>query len=340
MARSASKVGGEDMRDAVQRREVVHSKAIKVRLPSFFPSISSVKANFRPVEYLRALLALHHKTFLVSAYDIATSCEEDAAEIRCLLERASTEGAVILMDSGNYERYWHKDDTWVSGRFHEVLGGYAHHFAFCYDNQSPTGPAKAIADDVIDRVVEDQQHTGRGLVLPIVHGAKHELPVAVGLVAQSLAPQMIAVAERDLGDGLLQRMRTTRRIREAIDATGSQCALHLLGTGNPVSIAALALAGADSFDGLEWLQTAVDPVSVRLLHFQQSELIWDLAGSGVSYAAATLAHNLEFYAQWMCQLQSAIVAGALPALLGNFVSEDAYKRMVATLPEVFMGDNL
>ena len=92
------------------------------------------------------------------------------------------------------------------------------------------------------------------------------------MVAEQLFPVLLAVPERALGDGIIARTLSVRRLRQALDKLGFYCPLHLLGTGNPLSIAVYAMAGADSFDGLEWCQTVVDHQTGKLFHFQQ----WDL----------------------------------------------------------------
>ncbi|WP_182212931.1 hypothetical protein [Stenotrophomonas acidaminiphila] len=60
-------------------------------------------------------------------------------------------------------------------------------------------------------------------------------------------------------------------LRKALDDNGRYVGLHLLGTGNPISIALYAWAGADSFDGLEWCQTVVDHDTGLLFHLSQSD---------------------------------------------------------------------
>ncbi len=49
---------------------------IGVRLPCFFPSISSVKANLLPVDYLEFLVAAEHPVLLISAYDVAKAATD------------------------------------------------------------------------------------------------------------------------------------------------------------------------------------------------------------------------------------------------------------------------
>ncbi len=104
------------------------------------------------------------------------------------------------------------------------------------------------------------------------------------------------------------------------------CPLHLLGTGNPLSIIAYALAGADSFDGLEWCQTVADHDTGRLLHFQQ----WDLLrhqtewgrNNALPYIQSVLMHNLCFYGRLMADLHEAIRDGGGSTFLRRFAQID------------------
>lgn len=123
---------------------------------------------------------------------------------------------------------------------------------------------------------------------------------------------MVAVAERRLGDGVSARAQSVQAIRRELDKQGRYISLHLLGTGNPISIALYASMGADSFDGLEWCQTVVDHDTALLYHLSQAEFFakqtaWSEAK--LSFQARTLAHNLEFYAAWMQRLRAAMASG-------------------------------
>ena len=240
-------------------------------LPCFFPSVSSVKTNLMPVDYVELLAAAGHSHFLVSAYDIAHCIDSQRPRMDAALTRSKERGAVILMDSGNYESFWRHDEDWKPDRFYNIAGSSHYDLCFCYDNQQPPCASESIAEDVVSCVLRDQEHAV-GTVVPIVHGAAALLPDAALKTADRLYPLMLAVPERELGEGILERTRTVRKIRETLDTLDVYCPLHLLGTGNPISIVAYALAGADSFDGLEWCQTVVDHKTGKLLHFQQSIL--------------------------------------------------------------------
>ena len=248
---------------------------------------------------------------------------------------AQESGSVILMDSGNYESYWKEDQTWDSHAFHQIAGTTPHDICFCYDNQNPSDrSARAIADDVIARVLEDQTYAV-GTVVPIVHGETQLLPEAVRLVVEELCPVVVAVAERELGEGIVERVRTVRRIRESLDGGGAYVALHLLGTGTPLAIIAYTLAGADTYDGLEWCQTIVDHDDGRLHHFQhwdffRHQTIWG-QGHSLPYVQSALMHNLWFYDEFMKGLQEAVKAAELERWLRRYASNDQAAMLMGAL---------
>ena len=308
-----------------------------LRLPCFFPSVSSVKTNLRPVDYVELLSGAGHPLYLVSAYDIANADPEDQARIRTALSRSRDGGAAILLDSGNYEAYWRRDDTWATEKFHAVSRAFESDLCLCYDNQQPDHSVTAIADDVIARLLRDQPHAA-GTVVPIVHGRSDLLPAAARKVAEELCPVILAVPERVLGDGVFRRVSSVRRIRKALDSLGSYFPLHLLGTGNPASIISYSLAGADSFDGLEWCQTAVDHRSGTLLHFHQWDFVRDQTVWGANgclpYVQSVLMHNLEFYGRFMRELQNALAAGCAGEVTAKYLSA----QRAAALFSVIDGD--
>ena len=303
-------------------------------LPCFFPSVSSVKTNLMPVDYVELLDAAAHPLFLVSAYDILNCAASQRPRFDAALARSKERGSVILLDSGNYEGFWKADQNWLPGEFHEIASATHHHLCFCYDNQDPQGDSLSIAQDVVASVLRDQEQA-IGTVAPIVHGAAALLPDAARIAAEELYPVLLAVPERALGDGIVERTRIVRNIREALSSLEVYCPLHLLGTGNPLSIIAYALAGADSFDGLEWCQTVVDHDTGRLLHFQQ----WDLLrhqtewgrNNALPYIQSILMHNLGFYGRLMADLHEAIRDSGGRAFLQRFATADQAAVLFAAI---------
>jgi hypothetical protein len=280
----------------------------RVPTPAFFPSVSSVKTALLPAEYLAALHSLRdmNRQFLVSAFDL----DRGGDALAHWLSAGQDAGATILMDSDNYESYWTDEQArWRQQEFHGVLRRFPCSFAFSFDEQNPPADMRAHVDLVVECWRADQAAAGNRVIVPIVHSDAEGLPALCALVAHATQVPMIAVAERRLGDGIFERTRSVVAIREALDGAGRYVGLHLLGTGNPISIALYCWAGADSFDGLEWCQTAVDHDTGLLFHLSQSDFFRQQTAWGegdMSFHPRTLAHNLTFYSDWMQRLRSAV----------------------------------
>jgi hypothetical protein len=299
---------------AITRPKEITLGSALLPTPVFFPSISTIKTALAPVQYLATLHSLRDlkKQFLVSAFDLCRS--DDGDELAQCLIAAQAAGVTVLMDSGNYESYWKDEQAdWRQSDFHDVLKRFSCTFAFGFDEQNPPIEEDAHVKLVVERWRLDQSAAGERVIVPIVHGTADTLPNLCARIAQETQVPMIAVAERRLGDGVIERTRSVVALRERLDGTGRYVGLHLLGTGNPTSIALYSWAGADSFDGLEWCQTAVDHDTGLLFHLSQSDFFRQQTAWGdedISFHSRTLAHNLTFYADWMQRLRQAAHDGS------------------------------
>jgi hypothetical protein len=277
-----------------------------ISMPCYFPSISSIKTNLSPLSYLQVLCAVEYPLFLISAYDIHQSIPGDQEKIHVLLKNANNKGELVLLDSGNYESYWKKDNSWNIERYRSILRLSSHTVAFAYDFQNPLQSPHEITEVIVKQVYEDRGFSSNGLIVPIIHGNKSNLAEIIFDVAIKTKPVMVAIPERILGDGIIERAKRVLEIRKKLNESGRYYPLHLLGTGNPRSILLYAICGADSFDGLEWCQTTVDHNTGLLYHFQQRELFGEQSPfcklQNFPYGQATLGHNLLFYQTWMGKL--------------------------------------
>jgi len=285
-------------------------------LPIYFPSVSSTKTALPALDYVRALAVLGtiNNQFLVSAYDYIRASGAEQEELRALLAHAKGAGTTVLMDSGNYESYWNRQcGTWLQTDFHRAIPELACPLAFGFDEQEPPDDFESHVRVIVERQALDQAAAGSTTIVPIVHGKPKTLPGLCAAVAKATDVPMIAVPERGLGNGIFQRASTVMAIRQALDAHGRYVGLHLLGTGNPISLALYSIAGADSFDGLEWCQTVVDHETALLFHFSQADFFSRQTSWGdnedLSFHAKALAHNLEFYTDWMKRLRQALHIG-------------------------------
>lgn len=297
--------------------------------PAFFPSVSSVKSIVAPVDAVAALNSLGAPLFLTSAFDLATAQKDDARILITDIERARENGSVVIMDCGNYESYWLRDSTWTVARFRTVMRTVQVDLAFSFDAHHE-GDAAAIADATIAALVADRDALPHVRLAPIVHVPPTKalwLPDIVATVAGATKPPLIAVAERELGAGVLERARAVQQIRRALDSHGLGVPLHLLGTGNPISLLIYALAGADTFDGLEWCQTVVDHKSALLFHHQQYDFFRHQTPFGdlaTPYHFAILGHNILFFQRWLRGVREAMTSS------GNGV--DAFVELLDGTP--------
>ncbi|WP_448664129.1 TIR domain-containing protein [Sphingomonas sp. CJ20] len=323
-----------------------------VELPTFFFSVSSHETRLAPAAALRTLDMFGAETILVSAYDTGPDAPKSLIST---LERRRRRGATILLDSGNYEKARRQDGAWTFETFKAALDTTPHDVAFAFDKLNPRGSADKVAKAAILAATRTAKLTPAPII-PIVHLPRlpdddFETDMAgavMRLVAQFLEPVMIAIPERELGSGVFERARTMVAIRKALKGLGRYQPVHILGAGNPISLALLSAAGADSFDGLEWCRYAFDAEHSQLHHFQLFELFKyqaELANSpvaasaaldpAVSYTTKAVMHNLDFYHTWLEKLRSALHDDkALVAFLAHLLPKGAIMQARNALPDV------
>lgn len=312
-----------------KRKKTLPVRGKSLSLPIYFPSISSVKTGLSPFTYFKLLKALKHSHFLISAYDIDKSFEKESF-INQLKENLANDGPIILMDSGNYESWWMRDKEWNIDSFNKILSHDISDLAFCYDNQLPPENSTENAIKVVQSTETSQRVTKATSIIPIVHCKKEKLIESILELNKRSNFSTISIPERILGDGLLERIITITNLRRELNKLDNYTYLHLLGTGNPLSLLLLSLAGADSFDGLEWCQTVANPQTALLYHFQQRELVADdchFCKTDIDYTFASLGHNLLFYKSWMSQIQDAISNNNSELILKKFLSAELNSKL-------------
>ncbi len=326
---------------AIDTKEIVRKTSIPFggnycKLPCYFPSVSSVKTRLKPVQYIELLLRLSHPLFLVSAYDINKSGLRDRKRIKKLLNIAKKDGCALIADSGNYESYWKEDKDWKIKDYQNFLKDeYPFQYTFSYDKRDQNVGTKAaylIVNEVETRVKTEQKYS-KCSIIPIVHSPLPTLVPVVKDVVSRLNPIMVAVPERELGSGIIEKVRTLKAIRTELNRTRQYYPIHLLGTGNPLSMLIYSKYGADSFDGLEWCQTTVNHETGLLYHFQQREFFKDNClycqdqDPPLPYDLATFGHNIYFYRNWMKNIQDSIATEHLNDMLIKYIPSELIEAL-------------
>lgn len=317
-------------------------------LPAFIFSLSSHETQVSPYEGATLLRLLEPGAALVSAYDAwKYKKRKDGPAFRRSVREFRKSDAVLFLDSGNYEAFRKGDryskqqqDGWRRDRFLEIATKLPPDIAFTFDCVDPSGEPARVAANIVKAFRSDDRSLSQRdfLLCPIIHlPKKFDESIAecaahiLSSVAAELDPPMLAIPERELGNGLQERAKSVRDIRKALNALGKYYPLHLLGTGNPLSMIALAAAGADSFDGLEWCRTVADYPSGHLFHFQQFDCFEQaclhrvqnqstrrlIENPKVSYTMKTLAYNVDFFSDWTRTMRNMIHSGQIESLLNN-----------------------
>lgn len=307
-------------------------------LPSFIYSLSSFETQLDPIDGLELMKSLAPPACLISAYDASEYLQTTQRKFRSALKALKSTPSIVVLDSGHYEAA-RKDDYqsktnktgWCADRFWEVANEIEADLVFSYDEPQPEGTVATVLSRIFKKYIADWHKTGldSNVLCPIVHvPAKSRNPAEdaaeiVAKVAKEIGPTIIAIPERELGDGLMVRMRAVKKIRTALNDLDTYQPLHILGTGNPISIAALSACGADSFDGLEWCRTAANYETHNLLHFQQFDLLKDafagrvtnvaarsiIALDGAPFELRAASYNYDYFREWIGEVQHWVHSG-------------------------------
>jgi queuine/archaeosine tRNA-ribosyltransferase len=304
--------------------------------PFFFPAISSIKTNLTMDEYLDIILKIAYPGFLISSYDIYNSDEKEKKKILNIVSESTDSETLTLLDSGHYEAFWYHDSEWKFQNLETILNEISVDFCFSFDvfwNSNKT--EEQYVKETITSIAMTAGMQKSGTTIPLVHSDPNSFPDVVRKVVEGINPEVVGVPERELGSSIFERAVTIKRIRDELDKTNRQIPLHLLGTGNPISILIYTLCGADIYDGLEWCQTVVDPKKGYLLHFTQRDLIECNCSAcqieDMAYNTQTIAHNLLFYKDFTKAIRISIKDGKIDTILNKHLNKKSYEKIKAII---------
>ncbi len=292
--------------------------------PVFYPSVSSVSKNvWSVIDHIELLVSSNHPQFLISCFD-AYKLKNDKRFVDAL-DQAKKQYQVVLWDSGIYEVVWSRSKRWCKKRYLKTLRRNKFSHAFSFDDYC-LSQEKSTAFNIIESVRSSADQVGSKKVSPIVHCRDlKEYASICNDISTAYKPKLIAIPERELGQGVLEIAKSIRVIRESLNHLEHYQNLHILGTGNPISMMLYAFSGANSFDGLDWCQTVVDYETGTLHHPLQLDMYQDQSSWGrdksMTFFTRCYMHNLEFYKKWMSDLQQAIASGKELEMMQCYLSE-------------------
>ena len=318
-----------DISKICQRSFDVETNRKKFTTPFFFASISSIKTNFKVEQYFEIIQKCGYPSFLISSYDVYHS--EKKSQILSDVTSATKSNSISLLDSGHYEAYWNHDPNWTYNDYESVVSNISVDFCFSFDIFWNKGKAiETHIEETIRSIAISSGLLKSGETIPLLHLPTSELLDTIPEIVRTCNPKIIGIPERELGASLFERASNVKKIRELLDSTNQTVLLHLLGTGNPISILIYSVCGADLFDGLEWCQTVVNPQTGHLFHFAQKELLncdCEYCRSDVLYPLQTLGHNLRFMHFFMNSLQQSMKENTLQPLMEKYLEKSSIEKI-------------
>ena len=212
-------------------------RRLSINTPFFFPAISTIKTNFSPNDYLDLINNIGYPGFLISSYDIYKTESKDKKSLVNLLSKCEKNRIITLLDNGNYEAYWYKDSNWKLTHLKSVLNEISVDLCFSFDVfWKNSKNIDYYIEKTLSLILKTAGMQKTGFTIPIIHSIPKLFPQVLHKLVESINPEIVAIPERELGSGILERAHTIKRIRKELNKTKKSIPIHLLGTGNPISI--------------------------------------------------------------------------------------------------------
>jgi len=313
-------------------------KGKKLVTPTFFPAVSSYGIKYSFEALVRLLTVYSYPRLLVSAYDFYLLNDKKKKELSQEMSEYSQKGCFVFLDSGIYESSWKADSRWIYDRYKASISQVSFDFYSSFDVLPPR--TKSSLEEFFEAtfesiLVSSNLSKGYGFI-PILHGANPEQLVSLVAKFVDVSPNlcdMIAVAERDCGNNIVEKARTILKLRSILNGSNCPRLLHILGCGNPKSLVLFSYCGADMFDSLDWIKYVVDRVRLTINDFSHLELINCscpiCSRKKGDYIESALLHNLLFYQDYMQQIQFLIREKKISEFISEHLGQDILGKINA-----------
>jgi len=304
--------------------------------PTYFPSISRASTRLRLEPLIETSIDSGYPRLLVSAYDLYKLSDEKLKRINRKLTKFISSNNFLFIDSGTFESYWLRDPKWSFPKYKKIMKKcYGDIFAGYDEVPALTEKAPEIYRKVSKYTNDSWKFTSTNHCITICHGNG---PKQICQVVKNLCKDkpdfcnMIAIAERDCGKTIEERISIIREVRSLLNQNNEKNVLHILGCGNLLSIALFTLAGADTFDSVDWSRWLIDRTDLKFTDKTHQSLIECNCSACVnSYYEPTLKvlyHNLIFYQEFLKDLRESIIKKNELSFLENFVDRKTISKIV------------
>lgn len=245
----------------------------------FIFSASSFNTLIKPHDAFSLMDIVNVKAGLASCYDIyihktsphlSFEYKEFLNNIRQLSKKAD-----IYIDSGNYESSRFNDKNWSDKQYIQTILELDETYNYFTFDKYEDFISENKAVNAISFSIDNLMKAGMSKIIPIIH-IHGSITIKTHLLLKKIVKHIystyklkhFAIPERDIGDGIIAKLRFAKTLRNKISEIDPEIKIHLLGTGNPLSILLFSHVGISTFDGLEWCRQSLDAKSTLLFHPQ------------------------------------------------------------------------
>ena len=227
---------------------------IDIETPLYIPSISSVGLKVHVNTMIKIIVNLSFPRLLISCYDLYNDEVDGNLNAFKFIEDYNKK-KVLLLDSGYYESYWNKDETWDFDKYKFVIDKYDCDIYSSFDYVPNTTNYEIIYKNHEKNILNSYNENKSAVFMPIFHSfdfKKLQRLIDEFLKEYKYMIKMIAISERELGSELNQTLSNINKIRNIINNEDEDIILHILGCGHPQLMLIYTYFGADSFDSRDW----------------------------------------------------------------------------------------
>ena len=310
----------------------IEIKNKKFTTPAYFPSISSAAIRVQLDSLLEFCINKNYPRLLISAFDLYHMSNK--RKIITSLKKYRKNN-FLFIDSGIFESHWLKKD-WSYNKYQKIIKACPGDFYASFDEiPNPEEKLQSLTNTTIKHAKNSSALSKLVPNFTIVHGNNTKQLVKIIEHMAKNTPgylSMIAISEKDCGKTLDNKITTIKKIRKIMSKNNPTNILHILGCGNPLSIAMYAFAGADSFDSNDWSRWIINPKTLQFTDQSHIELLncsceickrrnLDSTNKG-------LLHNLLFYQNFTQKLQTHIIQNDGLDFLKESVDRKIFSKIV------------
>lgn len=312
----------------------LRSNGISVISPCFVPSMSSSKDQFFKSRFELLWKKIPMPISMISAFDARSILGVDVVKSMCSSDR------ILYLDNGCYENEALTNTDWTQDAYLGIAKILKPDLVV-----SPDKPADADLHASATSQVGSMQSFVRdfGLGAPVTfllrqHGswrAEKTYPRVISeLVKEESIPNVVGVADSELGITALDRITSVRLLRTELDRNGFEKTLiHVFGCSEPIMFILYSAAGADMFDATGWYRYAYrsdrcsrgEASCLPLLNCKCRFCI-DASWRGITYPEydqRLALHNLSAIETYFTQLRASIIEGSLRTWISQMAAPSA-----------------